>query len=370
MEMSIARFASDDFTTRSNDVEAVCNATTNIVEDGVAHLYTVNPCGVAIGRDAYFRIELAPADYPDDEIVWSNTVPAVAEFVEGRNTGRAVTVHGLAEGETTLEVHIGDSRSNPPKFTLRVVPIATVNLRAWIIESKTMETAFSADDIRRMVKDANDVYAQVGVTLNLIEPIVITNIPDAYDAQYNPSTNQTSRWTFWDIVDIATNTCGLECYFINSFADSSKTIAANSEWGLVATKRADGVDLAHEIGHALGLRDVYISNQDDKASSDPLLEIAAYEKPSASNLSGDWNGGCYGKGTAGTRYYRSGLSMQEVVSRMLMNGVRGSDDCPRDITNGDVRGVYYTRDADMRKVWSKGDVNVAFPWSNRNPTHK
>jgi len=162
----------------------------------------------------------------------------------------------------------------------------------------------------------------------------------------------------------------LESYFINSFADSSKAIAANSEWGLVATKRADGVDLAHEIGHALGLRDVYISNQDDKASSDPLLEIAAYEKPSASNLSGDWNGGCYGKGTAGTRYYRSGLSMQEVVSRMLMNGVRGSDDCPRDITNGDVRGVYYTRDADMRKVWSKGDVNVAFPWSNRNPTHK
>ena len=140
--------------------------------------------------------------------------------------------------------------------------------------------------------------------------------------------------------------------------------------GLVATKRADGVDLAHEIGHALGLRDAYISNQDDKASSDPLLEIAAYEKASELNLPGDWNGGCYGKGTAGTRYYRSGLSMQEVVSRMLMNGVRGSDDCPRDITNGDVRGVYYTRDADMRKVWSKGDVNVAFPWSNRNPTHK
>jgi hypothetical protein len=207
MEMSIARFASDDFTTRSYDVEPVCNATTNVVEDGVAHLYTVNPCGVAIGRDAYFRIELAPADYPDDEIVWSNTVPAVAEFVEGRNTGRAVTVHGLAEGETTLEVHIGDSRSNPPKFGLRVVPNVTVNLRAWIIEGDDGKRAFEPNDVRQMVKDANDVYAQVGVTLNLIEPIVITNIPDAYDAQYNPSTNQTSRWTFWDIVDIATNTC-------------------------------------------------------------------------------------------------------------------------------------------------------------------
>ena len=48
MEMPIARFVSDDFTTRSYDVEAVCNTTTNVVEDGVAHLYTVNPSGVAI----------------------------------------------------------------------------------------------------------------------------------------------------------------------------------------------------------------------------------------------------------------------------------------------------------------------------------
>jgi len=157
--------------------------------------------------------ELSPADYPDELIVWSNTVPAVAEFVDGRNTGRAVTVHGLAEGETTLAVHVGDSRSDPPKFDLRVVPNATVNLRAWIISRGAMQ-ARKVDSVRQMVKDANDVYAQVGVTLNLIEPIVITNIPDAYDAFYNQPTDTTPRWTFEDIVGIASGTGGLECCFI------------------------------------------------------------------------------------------------------------------------------------------------------------
>ena len=55
---------------------------------------------------------------------------------------------------------------------------------------------------------------------------------------------------------------------------------------------------------------------------------------------------------------------------MLMNGERGKDDTPRDITNGRIYGVYYNRDAANGKVWDKGDVDVAFPWNNRNPIHQ
>ena len=64
MEMSIARFASDDFTTRSYDVEAVCNATAIGIGGDVTYHYTVNPCRVAVGDDAYFRVKVATGGVP------------------------------------------------------------------------------------------------------------------------------------------------------------------------------------------------------------------------------------------------------------------------------------------------------------------
>ena len=356
------------FTVVEPVVEPVCNATTNVTEGGVEHAYTVNPCGVGIGRDAYFRIEVSPADYPDENIVWSCEPAGTAEVL-GDGTGRAVTVRGISEGEATLSVQIGDCRSHSPTFPLHVVPTATVNLRAWIIARGTQQ-ARTVDSVRKMVKDANDVYAQVGVTLNLIEPIVTTNIPDAYNALCNPSTNQTSNWTYWNIVDIATNTCGLECYFINRFIDEEDTKAANSDYGLVVTAKATRYTLAHEIGHAFGMCDVYVSNLQQKDAADPLVELLPSEKASFSRLANDWNGGCDGSGSGGTRYYRSGTSMEQIVGRMLMLGEVPEGDARRDITAGCVYGVYGTNGVDQVKIWLKGDVPVGFPWGNRHPVHQ
>jgi len=56
-------------------------------KNGVAHDYVYNPCGVGVGKDAYFKIDVTPADYPDAKIVWTNTVPGAVEFVGGF-TGR------------------------------------------------------------------------------------------------------------------------------------------------------------------------------------------------------------------------------------------------------------------------------------------
>ena len=356
------------FTVVEPVVEPVCNATTNVIEGGVEHVYTINPCGVGIGRDAYFCIEVSPADYPDENIVWSCEPAGIAEVL-GDGTGRAVTVRGISEGEATLSVQIGDCRSHSPTFPLHVVPTATVNLRAWIIARGTQQ-ARTVDSVRKMVKDANDVYAQVGVTLNLIEPIVITNIPDAYDALFDQSDVPSSMWTFEDIVDIASGTGGLECYFINSFVDTSSTKAAHNGHGIVVTSRATQCTLAHEIGHAIGMHDIYETNADQKEENDPLLALLDNEKASFDHLKGDWNGGCDGSGSGGVRYYRSGTSMKELVGRMLMLGEVPEVDVRRDITAGCVYGVYYEDGANQTKIWHKGNAPVACPWANRSPVHQ
>ena len=68
----------------------VSNApTTNVVENGVTHSYVVNPCGEGVGKDACFRIQVLPNDYPDEKIVWSNETAGAVYFVGG-NAGWVV----------------------------------------------------------------------------------------------------------------------------------------------------------------------------------------------------------------------------------------------------------------------------------------
>ena len=345
--------------------EPVCNAVTNVVENGVEHSYVVNPCGVAVGREGYFRVDVAPDSFPDSEIVWEKT-PGL-DFV-GPCTGRCVTVRGVSTGYETLSVQIGGRTNNTPEFNVRVVEMATVNLRAWIIEdSQEQLRPIEPNGVRQMVKDANDIYAQVGVTLNLIEPIVVTNIPDAYNAFYDAPASSTSTWTFDQIVDIDSDTGGLECYFINRFVDSEKTVAANSAWGAVITKQADCKCFAHEIGHAFGMSDIYVESTD---ATVPPAALQASDWAAYSCMSNDWNGGCHGHNRCGARYYAPQTSMERILSRMLMKGTNSAGSGQVDITSGDVYGVYYTYDANHRKIWHKGAAPVAAPWIYRNPAHQ
>ena len=347
--------------------EPVCNAVTNVVENGVEHSYVVNPCGVAVGREGYFRVDVAPDSFPDSEIVWEKT-PGL-DFV-GSCTGRCVTVRGASTGCETLSVQIGGRTNNTPEFNVRVVEMATVNLRAWIIGNGNNKYPQTAETIRQMIKSANDIYAQVGVVLNLIEPIVVTNIPDAYDALYYSPTNATPQWSYSQIVDIASGTGGLECYFINRFADKERTLAVNGPRGAVITCGADFKDLAHEIGHEFGMCDVYVDSRKAEDPNLPLIELSSGEPVNFSHAQNDWNGGCDGRGQGGVRYYATNTKMVNILSRMLMKGTRGSSDNPVDITAGDIYGVFYTNSVNQTEIWSKGNAPVMFPFSYRNISHQ
>lgn len=131
-------------------VEPICTETTNVFENGRMRNLTVNPCGVAIGRDAYFRIAVEPSDYPNSMIVWSvdDGSEGSVSFVGG-NTGRSVKVRGVSPGDVTLKIQIGDCRSYPPTFTLRVVEPKTVRLSAWIVADRTGKLAFTISQARQ-----------------------------------------------------------------------------------------------------------------------------------------------------------------------------------------------------------------------------
>jgi len=278
-------------------------------------------------------------------------------------------VRGISVGDAQLEVLIGGRERQAPTFTLKVVEPQTFKITAWIVSNDKQKPARQIEDVQAMIAPLNDIYRQVGVSFYL-DSITVTNIPDAYNALYDEPSSPTSTWTFDDIVGISSGTGGLECYFIKQFVDSADTLAANSSSGMVVACDADYLVVAHEIGHAFGMRDIYSSNEKDKSADDPLISLNSGDLASYTHMMDDWSGGCDGHGAGGARYYESGALMTEILSRMLMNGLRGSNDNARDITAGMVYGVYYSLDASGRKVWRKDDAAVDFPWASANPIHR
>ena len=91
-----------------------------------------NPCGVVIGRDAYFKIGVKPDAYPDSMIEWEASGEGSVRFVGGSN-GREVRIRGVVPGDVTLSARLGNCVSPPPSFTFRVVSNQTIQLSAWIV---------------------------------------------------------------------------------------------------------------------------------------------------------------------------------------------------------------------------------------------
>mgnify|MGYP003303014301 CR=1 FL=1 len=111
---------------------------------------------------------------------------------------------------------------------------------------------------------------------------------------------------------------GLKCYFVNSFVvrredgsiSPSTTTGLCCSNGIIVGSRAVDSTLAHELGHACGMHDIY-----DERS---VLSVSGCV--SKSRMPEDWTGGCDGVKEPGSRYYEVNRGMNTVISRMLMNG--------------------------------------------------
>ena len=264
-------------------------------------------------------------------------------------------VEGLSTGDVQLEIHFGDAVSYMPKFEFKVLEPRTVKLRAWVI-GRDSAWCRSGNDVRSMVATASDIFAQIGVSLQLVEPIVFTNIPAAYNVALDePNVNQ---WSMGQLTSLTNGTDGLECYFVNDIMASIPLHGANHEGGMVLASTADGITLAHEIGHAFGLRDIYVSNDIYTNNTVSLKVLGTAEMPCAEKMPWDWNCGCIGRGVGGVRFYGKGTTMQDVIGRMLMNGVRPDNTAPCDITFGNVYGVWYNGSYKEDDDWTVGYVPV------------
>ena len=326
--------ATTRFTVVRPIVEPICTETTNVVEAGEMKSLVLNPCGVGVDREAYFKIDVEPADFPDDRIVWSASGDGEVQFRSGRKKGRRIGIFGSTPGDVKLDIAIGDAVSSHPTFDLRVVTNSIVRLSAWIIGNTEGISKFNDERIRAMVKMANDVYSQIGMTFDLGDRIVVTNIPAAYNIQEEVMTN--GMWNIETLTSAFPSCGGLKCFFVNAIVNDltgneTETIGMNTQTGLVVSSSAHISTLAHEIGHAIGMRDVYVA-------PDGGLEMTDVTRSSYSP--NDWNGGNFCNVHGAPRYYPFEFRHSNIIRRMLMNGLHetGNAAAGADITFGSIQG--------------------------------
>ena len=211
-----------------------------------------------------------------------------------------------------------------------------VNMKCWIVTDGINTGGHTQETVSNIVDGVNEIYSQVCVKFE-IDSISLTN--DSYLANVH-LTNQT-QWVA--LSSIEQNTGMLELYFVPSLEGGAT--AFHTRLGIVVGPSANARTLAHEIGHACGLPDVYVRHRGTSLQVQGL--------PSKGRMPDDWG------------WYPPSLTHQQLLQRLLMYGVFSSSKA--DLSYGDIDGLYYAQSSNG-KTWHLDQAPVGFGHhGNRHP---
>ena len=305
-----------------------------------------NPSGIKVGGTATYRIDVYPASIPDSEIVWSCTNAYIA-FPNG-NSGRMVTVGASSEGMAKLTVDIAGYKKGPPAIWAKGLSNTTVNITFFIICDENGVPAVTPDFVTNSLARANNIYSQAAMTFGqqgAIHYITNQNWTVVEKGTFPP---------YWDecyeITSFTNGTGGLEVYFVNTI-EGANGLYQSSGRGILVSSLASINAMAHEIGHACGLADIYVDR--------PGITIGTNLTCSAW-LPQDWNGG------PSPLYYEPGTKQELIIKRLLMHGV-DSTFTTHDMPMGNIWGVKVGSGTNYTTGLTKvGLDNSGYPM-NRSP---
>ena len=220
-----------------------------------------------------------------------------------------------------------------------------IKLYCWIVKNDRGESPHSEVSISNQVESVNRIYSQVGMTFS-IETISCTNSTRLTHVDYSNAAQKAELCSLTNLTD------GLEIYFVETITD--RTVAFCGMSGIVVSRNFSDTTLAHEIGHACGLSDIY-----DSYSRETDLVVTGM--PQKVYFTHDWG------------WYPENVTQAQLVQRLLMYGYNTGSTHKGDISRGDVYGLWYeqvwnpSRNA-YDKVWQLGLAPVGFKLhGNRHP---
>jgi hypothetical protein len=300
-----------------------------------------NSCGIEKGQPSEYKIRVEPAGVPDANIKWSKVSGNIS--FAGGNSGRTVTIKGDDLGVAKAKVDIIGFTGTTPTIEMEILEKKTVNAYVYIIRKDDgTSPARTEAEVASLIVDVNKYYSQVAMEIVVQGGVRYINKTDWLTIQ------SAGNYAEQDVMQSTTNnTGGIEIYFVDDIEGSATGVnysPSNAAAGLMVEDGGNARTVAHEIGHAAGLEDIYDQKGGTTLSNDPVKEV--WEPK-------DWNSG------SGPAYYEATLKQPGLVQRLLMYGYTSTTKA--DIPRGQVHGLNTSEVAGLR--------NVGLQSINRTPTH-
>jgi len=309
-----------------------------------------NPSVVKTGGTATFKIDITPSyiDFETDKIRWfAETIKgrAMVSFPEG-NSGTTVKVRSDCEtGVVRIIVKLPGLKRPDPEFLVDIAKEEEVKVTFYVGYDGT-DKVLNSSQINEILKILNETYEQVAMKFKLSNDIK-AGIDDSLQNDWYQIVDTDEK--FRKLVELDKETGGLEIYFVKRMESDVNGKNSGNGIGVATSGRSIlsiATTVAHEIGHACGLDDIY------RANIPPTYDVCDLEI-SGKNLPLDCNN---------FYNYYNDQNYCDILRRLLMYGYEVEDDYKKDIPLGRVYGIDVKNKETM--------IKVGFRDMERNPKHQ
>jgi hypothetical protein len=205
-----------------------------------------------------------------------------------------------------------------PRFVLPIVVPREIPIKAFVVSAEKVYEDWTDGEIEDQVGFANLIYRQIGIKFNLVS--TTRNVGTTNDWHIQPTYTipilgiEMLTSDFSSLLDTYSSNDCVEVYCLGKFIEMN----AWGLWtrkGIALCKDSPSTVLAHELGHALGLKDCYV---DKKNGQEVAIVMSNAESPIGSDMFGnvavDW---CAGSGRGFTE---SSDTRRKPIMNLLMHG--------------------------------------------------
>ncbi len=308
--------------------------TTEVGPDG----RLVNPSRLVYGTNAFLKVGVN-GEFSESGVRWSVAGPGMLSATNGFMVAVTPTADS---GEVTVEARFGDDAQYHPRFVLPIVKPRQYGVEVYYVRNELGEMPHLA--IRNLdagLRFANEVFSQIGVSfIRQGSPVDLCAAQYAVLPERDWATNGTGEVTLGstvsqkarDMFQLAPASANLRVFVVHEIVQGSSIAFTAPAYKATVFVASEGLSIvAHELGHQLGLQDIY-AIKDDRQNKAILIPDYSrrVNKDIFMDATRDWGG------DMGRSFYDGETCCSTIIESLLMTGSYGDEQL--DIPSASVRG--------------------------------